>query len=222
MRDSFYSHNGEIIDYYRIFNLPKDADKQSIRSAFCSLVKHYHPDISGIDDENVRKKINLIINGYKILIDDAVRNDYNLVLKEQIPAFTRETVLPKNRIRYSISLKKLLMAQLLGRGVKRRKDRRLTFGHDLEILVFRHELICGAKIYIDLPAKMYCPICWGKDYRCWLCKGLGRINSTSILEVSIPSVTENGSVFEFDLTRIRPDNYSEYSIKRLCIKIVIR
>ncbi len=222
MRDSFFSYNGEVIDYYRIFNLPMDADKQAIRSAFCGLVKLYHPDIAGIDDEDIRKKINLIIRGYKILIDDSIRSDYNIVLNERTPPHGSAVVLPKDRISYSISLKKLLMAQLLGKGVKKRKDRRLTFGHDLEILVYRHELISGARIYIDLPAKMYCPICWGKDYRCWLCKGLGRINSTSILEVTIPPETGNGSVFEFDLTRIRPDNYSEFSIKRLCIKIVIR
>ena len=82
MNSPYSDEKGNIINYYEIFNIPVDAVKEDIRSAFCNLVKIYHPDISHKNTEIERKKIDLIIKGYKILIDDTLRNDYNRYLFE--------------------------------------------------------------------------------------------------------------------------------------------
>ena len=44
MAGQYYDSNGNVIDFYIIFNLPYDAAEDQIKSAFRALIKRYHPD----------------------------------------------------------------------------------------------------------------------------------------------------------------------------------
>lgn len=70
------------IDYYKVLNIPANADKSEIRKAFRELAKQYHPD--NLDKNlsleersksvNKFKRINKI---YEILMDDEKREKYD-------------------------------------------------------------------------------------------------------------------------------------------------
>lgn len=70
------------IDYYKVLNIPENADKSEIRKAFRELAKQYHPD--NLDKSlsleersksvNTFKRINKI---YEILMDDKKREKYD-------------------------------------------------------------------------------------------------------------------------------------------------
>ena len=61
-------------DLYDILGVSKDATLKEIKSAYKELSKKYHPDKEGGDQEKF-KEIN---NAYRILSDEAMRNDYDL------------------------------------------------------------------------------------------------------------------------------------------------
>lgn len=210
---------GNIIDYYEIFSLPYDAEKAQIRSAFCRLVKEYHPDTAERHYDYGGEKIDLIIKGYKILSDEELRREYDHRLLDRKRRNDEGFYyIPKNRVKYSISLRDLLMTRLLHKRF-RRKDRVFNFGQDVEIFVNQRETAKGAVAYVELPSRMYCPLCFGQDGECYVCHGVGRISSTANLEVRIPPGLVGGTVIDFDLMKIRPDRFSVFAMKSLRIKI---
>jgi DnaJ-class molecular chaperone len=221
MNSSYSDERGNIINYYEIFNIPYNANKEEIRSAFCNLVKIYHPDISHKHTEIEKKKINFIIKGYKILIDDRLRDDYNRHLLE-LNKINEEgyVYLSKKRIKYSFSLKDLLLNRLLNKRMKR-KDWIFNIGQDVEIFITPDEARRGAIAYVELPSRMQCPLCYGGDSYCHVCYGVGRITSTSNLEVKIPPHTYNTTMIDIDLINIKPDIFTSFTMKNLRIKITI-
>lgn len=213
--------NGNIIDYYQVLNIPYMAGKEMIRTAFCNLVKLYHPDISGRDSEEDRRKIHLIIDGYKTLIDEKARADYNRQLS-RIRKINSEgyLIVPKSRIRYSMSLKDLLTKRLLAKDIKR-KDRIYNFGQDVEIFLTYQESRRGAVALIELPTRMNCYVCYGEDPYCHACRGVGRVHGASKLEVRINPGTASGTTLDVDLIKARPDRFTVYTMKALRIKIIV-
>lgn len=221
MNKAYCDEKGNIIDFYEILNIPYKAKKELIRSAFCNLIKIYHPDISGRNADEDRRKVDLIIKGYKLLADDDLRKDYTLQLlgKNRI---NKEgyVYLPKNRIKYSISLKDLLTTRLLNKKI-RRKERMRTFGQDIEIFITPKESETGAVAYVELPSRMNCYVCYGEDRYCNVCNGVGRIPAASHIEVKIRPNTRSGSIVDFDLIKYRPDRFTTFTMKNLRIKITV-
>lgn len=221
MNSAYSDEKGNIINYYEIFNLPYNANKEEIRSAFCNLIKIYHPDISHKNTEIERKKIDFIIKGYKILIDDRLRDDYNRYLLEFNKINEEGYVyLSKKRIKYSFSLKDLLLNRLLNKRMKR-KDWIFNIGQDVEIFITPDEARRGAIAFVELPSRMQCPLCYGGNSYCHVCYGVGRIASTSNLEVKIPPHTCNSTMIDIDLMHIKPDIFTSFTMKNLRIKITI-
>ena len=221
MRFSYHDEQGNIIDFYEILNIPYEAKKMEVRSAFCNLVKIYHPDLSGKESENERRKLDLVIKGYKILINDNLRKDYNTYLfnRERF-SYDGYVYIPKTRIKYSISLKDLIISRLLSKEIKR-KERIYNFGQDIEIFITPSEARKGAISFIELPSRTPCPLCYGDDKFCRLCQGIGRVSSTSNLEVRIPPGTINGAITDIDLIKVRPDKLTTFRMKNLRIRISI-
>lgn len=221
MNKAYLDKKGNVIDFYEILNIPYKAEKELIRSAFCNLIKVYHPDISGKETDEDRSKIELIVRGYKILIDEDQRKDYTRHLfssrKQDKSGYIP---LPRNRIKYSISFKDLVSTKLLNKKIRRR-DRVGKFGQDIEIFITKKECETGAIAYIELPSRMDCYECYGSDKYCNICRGLGRIPTVSRLEVKIHPDTENGSQIEVDLMKVRPDKFTYYTMKNIRIKITV-
>lgn len=217
----FHDEDGNIINYYDVLNIPSDAAKEDIRSSFYRLIKHYHPDISGENTVEGRKKADLIIKGYKILIDDATRGEYDRVLfsgKHFSPSGYR--IIPKKRVKYSMSLSELLKTRMLNKKIRHR-ERIYKFGQDIEIFITPGESRSGFAACIDLPSRIACPVCYGEQPECHLCHGVGRITSTTMLEITVPPPVEHGRIVEIDLLKSRPDRFTSFTMKTLRIKISI-
>jgi DnaJ-class molecular chaperone len=217
----YCDEKGNIIDFYEILNIPYKAKKELIRSAFCNLIKIYHPDISGKNADEDKKKVDLIIKGYKILTDDELRKDYTAQLLNR-NRFNNDgyVYLPKNRIKYSVSLKDLLYTKLLNKKIGRR-ERIRKFGQDIEIFITPKESEKGAVAYVELPSRMDCHVCYGEDRYCHVCNGIGRIPSASHIEVKIHPDTRSGSTVDIDLMKLRPDRFTSFTMKSIRIKITI-
>jgi DnaJ-class molecular chaperone len=221
MTAAYYDRNGNIIDFYAIFNLPYDATEEDIKSAFRSLIKRYHPDLSGSHSEQNAEKIEIIIRGYHLLIDEDARRDYDRALfRSRDPRSGALPVVPKKRIKYSASLSELLRARLNPRRMKRR-DILYNIGQDVEILITPTEAKRGAVAFVDLPSRMYCPLCMGGRGDCYLCQGMGRINTSSQLEVSIPPHVDDSTFIDVNLLNIKPDRFTTFTVRNLRIKITI-
>lgn len=221
MTGAYYDKFGNIIDFYAIFNVPYDAKEDEIKSAFRALIKRYHPDLSHSRSEQNIEKIELIVRGYHLLMDEDARKEYDRALfQSRDPRRGAFPVIPKKRIKYSTSLAELLRARINPRRMRRR-DILYNIGQDVEILITPLEAKRGAIAFIDLPTKMYCPLCMGSRGECYLCQGTGRINSSSQLEVRIPPHVDSTTFIDVDLLNIRPDRFTTFSVRHLRIKITV-
>lgn len=221
MAGQYYDNNGNVIDFYIIFNLPYDAAEDQIKSAFRALIKRYHPDTSESFRESNLGKIDLIIRGYRILADEDSRREYDRALfQSRDPRAGSFMVVPKKRIRYSASLGDLLRARLNPKNV-RRKDILYNFGQDVEIFVTAIEAKKGAIAFVELPARMYCPLCRGDASECYMCGGLGRVGTSSQIEVRIPPHVDDTTFIDIDLLQMKPDRFTSFTAKSLRIKITV-
>jgi DnaJ-class molecular chaperone len=221
MKNKIYTRDGSVVDFYEIFNIGYSAGRDEIRSAFCGIIKLFHPDMSGGKSSADSAKIDLIVTGYRILTDDISRREYDSRLfrtknlsAEGLP------VIPGRRIKYSSSLKNIIDARLSMKKMKR-ADKIYNLGQDIEIFITQSESIRGAVAYIALPARIYCPSCGGQDRECYVCGGVGRISTTSHLEVKINPPAADASIIDVDLMGNRPDKFTFYTMKSLRIRITI-
>ncbi len=221
IKNPYRDERGNVIDYYAVLRVPYQAKKELIRSAFCNLIKIYHPDISGKTAEKDRRITGMLIDGYKVLSDDNLRKEYNKQLFSKIKFNGKGYVyVPRSRVKYSYSLKDLLNNRLLGKKQKHR-DRLYHIGQDVEIFVTAQELSTGAIAIIELPTRTSCCVCYGEDRECHACRGVGRIPSASHLEVEIAPGTRDGTFVDVDLMKVRPDRLTTFTMKSLRVKILM-
>jgi hypothetical protein len=226
MLPSCYDKRGNIIDFYTIFNLSGNATPEEVKTAFRSLIKRYHPDTSTVYSQNMTEKLDLVIRGYRILSDEDFRMEYDrLLYASRTVDAGGHPIVSKKRIKYSATLGGLLKANLAPRGVKR-KDLLENFGQDVEIFITPLEASRGALAYVELPARMICPLCRGGHSQaaaqCHVCNGIGRIHTTAQLEVKIPPHVDDSTFIDVDLFHIKPDRLTTFNLKNLRIKITVR
>ncbi len=68
-------------NYYRILNVGPHASSKCIRASFRRLAKKYHPDISKLDPEISAGRMRMLLEAYRILMDDDKRAIYDLRFK---------------------------------------------------------------------------------------------------------------------------------------------
>jgi len=88
------------IDYYKIFELPKNASKEEIKKRYRELAKKYHPDIN--KDENATILMQELLEAYYILSDDEARERYDL-LYDRFYAYKKESKTKSNNSSSSYS-----------------------------------------------------------------------------------------------------------------------
>ncbi len=64
------------MDYYKILNIPQQADESQIKQAYRKLAKRYHPDLNP-DNPEAEAKFKDIVEAYEILGDPAKRKKYD-------------------------------------------------------------------------------------------------------------------------------------------------
>ncbi len=221
MNSQFFDINGRIVDYYTLFNIPYDADIKEINTAFHTLIMRYHPDTAKEKIENDVEKIDFILRGHRILTDAGRRKEYDRCLfRDRAPVDASYLVIPQKRVKYSASLGKMLKARIKLENMKR-KDILWNIGQDVEIIITHVEAKKGATAYIELPARMNCPICFGRESQCHVCSGVGRIHTTANLKVTIPAGIRGKTYMDFDLIKLRPDRFTTFRTKHLRIKISV-
>jgi DnaJ-class molecular chaperone len=221
MISKYYDKNGRIINFYKIFNIEYDAKIAEIKSAFHSLIKLYHPDTAKKFTELNKEKIELIIRAYRILSNKKTRLEYNRLLVNNNKNHNHsQIIIPYQRVKYSTSLKNIFIKNFLPKKIKR-KNLISKFGQDIEILITPNEALLGAIAYIELPASMLCPVCTGTNPDCYVCEGLGKINTSAHLEINIAPQIKNGTKINISLTKLKPDNYTTFKSKEIIIKITI-
>jgi len=221
MNISFLDDRGSLVNFYEVLNIPPTAEKASIRASFCALIKIFHPDASGIDSEERRRTAHLIIRAYKVLSDPSLRTEYDRLLssrrREDLPTFA---VIERTRVKYSVSLEGLLRTRMLNKRI-RRTERLRNFGQDVEVFITPGEARSGIIVRVDLPSRMSCPLCYGKDAECHVCRGVGRISASAAVELTIPPPIAHDSLYEFDLMKARPDRFTAFTMKSLKTRICV-
>jgi curved DNA-binding protein CbpA len=73
------------MDFYAVLGIPRDADEETIRSAYRILVRRYHPDRgSGSSPEKFRQ----VVEAYETLSERERRRAYDLSLSRTEPVIT--------------------------------------------------------------------------------------------------------------------------------------
>ena len=75
------------IDYYRVLGVDRDAELQTIRSAYRRLVRRYHPDVSR--NKNAGRRFLVIQEAYEVLSDPQKRRKYDSLISKSALASTR-------------------------------------------------------------------------------------------------------------------------------------
>lgn len=68
-------------NHYQRLNVDTDADSDTIKSAYYTLTKLYHPDIIGSDSLDDTENFRLVTESYDVLIDPNTRAEYDRQLK---------------------------------------------------------------------------------------------------------------------------------------------
>lgn len=216
-----YNTSGNFINYYSLLNISPEASRDAIRASFCSMVKLLHPDITGTDSMVIREELGILVQAYRTLIDEHSRLQYDSQLRQHdIKAAVVGHIVPRKRVKYSFSLKDLLRSRLLSKKIRRR-DRIYNFGQDIEIFITPREAEEGALAFVELPSRISCPLCYGSDRDCHLCHGVGRIASTTNLQVNIPPGLNDQTYVDVDLLSMRPDRFTSFTMKTVRIKFTI-
>lgn len=65
------------MDYYKILEVPREADAEQIKQAYRRKAKKYHPDLNP-DDSEAEARFKDIVEAYEILGDAGKRKEYDL------------------------------------------------------------------------------------------------------------------------------------------------
>jgi DnaJ-class molecular chaperone len=61
----------------------------------------------------------------------------------------------------------------------------------------------------------------GSGADCRVCSGLGRINTSSQIEVKIPPHVDDSTFIDVDLLSMKPDRFTSFTTRNLRIKISV-
>lgn len=80
--------------HYQRLNIDQSASIDSIKSAYYSLSKQYHPDIVGKDDPNAIENFRLITDAYDVLSDPQLKAEYDKQLRPHTESHLENTFTP--------------------------------------------------------------------------------------------------------------------------------
>lgn len=64
-------------DYYELLEVSKNASLETIKAAYKSMCKKYHPDVSAFDKNTAEVKMKMINEAYAVLSDSSERRQYD-------------------------------------------------------------------------------------------------------------------------------------------------
>lgn len=75
-----------LLDYYRVLQVPRHADRAVLRQAFLRLCKQHHPDASTLPAAVASERFRMIKTAYATLQDPAARRRHDAWLQQHSPA----------------------------------------------------------------------------------------------------------------------------------------
>ncbi|GBF51008.1 DnaJ domain protein [Leptospira ryugenii] len=220
-----FGNTPKIPDYYEALELPFGATAEEIRSNFRRLAKIYHPDVKGTGSENQFK---FLLTAYKTLSTE-LRKEYDEAFKKSkaIQFIQNELskqkpfILPPSRIQLGNGILELARKGLMRKGFRNRDRKKITgINYDILIKIKKNESMRTIIAQIPLTVRIVCQTCMGGDPHCPGCDGAGSYKSSRNLTVEFPpSTIQNQRIYEFDLSKFRPDSYTHFKKKILRVKL---
>jgi len=75
-RSRFHTSSSSSKDWYKVLNVPRDADPKVIKQAYFKLAKKYHPD-SHPNDKNAKERFQEVSEAYDVLSDEDKKREYD-------------------------------------------------------------------------------------------------------------------------------------------------
>lgn len=76
--DTLSQKKEPVMDYYKILEVPKEADEEQIKQAYRRKAKKYHPDLNP-DNPEAEAKFKDIVEAYEVLSDAKRRQEYDII-----------------------------------------------------------------------------------------------------------------------------------------------
>ena len=201
---------------YVVLGIPPDASAEVIRSAYRTLAKAYHPDRVGSAGTT---RFREIAEAYRVLSDPESRGAHNRELHlsrpdERLiveplrsePPPAAEPLAEPVAIRRSFhtshpsvedDFPDWTMRYFTQSRVPKSSRQRTA---DVEIVLSPPEAESGGILPVHVPAFRVCPVCRGtrRDWFsfCPICNGAGIIESRETLQLRIPVMVRDGTVWE--------------------------
>ncbi len=169
-------------DYYEVLGVPRDADENTIKSAYRKLARQYHPDVSKADDGEERFKE--VTEAYEVLSDGEKRQMYDRFghAATQGGFGGAGAGSPFGGFGGFGDIFEEFFGGFAGqqRGAARGPARGADLRYDMEITF--QEAVFGAEKEIEVPRDETCTTCNGsgaepgtKPIRCPQCNGTGEV-----------------------------------------------
>ncbi|XDD46117.1 DnaJ domain-containing protein [Leptospira sp. WS39.C2] len=211
---------------YEVLEIPFGATTEEIKTSFRRLAKLYHPDIPFTGSY---AKFQSIHFAYQTLTGVSRKNYDEEFKKNYAKAFLKRKleehpiVLPVSRVRFTTGIIDLAKRGLMRKGF-RNKDRRKVTGIDYDLVIDLKESETSRPVIavIPLTVRIVCRDCMGSDPHCQACNGRGSYKGYRKLNVEFPiSTLIPSKIFEFDLSKFRPDSFTHFKKKNLRVKLLI-
>jgi len=211
-------------DYYIVLGVTRGADPKKIKDAYRTVVKQYHPDLTG--NLSTTEHFMDVKEAYETLGDEEKRKRYDVQLARQgseLRIRKVSEVVRERRSRFEG------IGSLLSRtddffsgflpgffDVEKRKIREKDLY--FEAILTPKEAAEGGLFPVTVPVLEFCPRCrttgmWD-IFLCPVCKGYGRVQRNREFSLSIPPGAKHGAEITLSLEDI--------GLKATYLNIVVR
>ena len=192
-------------DYYKILGVAEFDSPENIKIAYRKLVRQFHPDIAGNNNENILR-FKEITEAYEILSNKIKKAEYDKA-KRFYDYATKKEAEPKNETinnftnpqnktnSFNFNWEDFLHRKNKNKSENKVPKRGKDIYSDIEISII--EAISGTTKVINMLQTQICPKCNGRKFvngsKCSSCSGKGEHTSYKKFTVKIPANIKNNS-----------------------------
>ena len=202
-----------MLNYYEILEIPHNATKDEIKSAFRKMARKFHPDVNKDFGAEVKfKRINLAA---QTLLDDKLRENYDFAFG--FSKFSNEEINKKAQDareaykKASFDYRKTTQEkkeendfqkkfhEFFSKKEKEQQKPKEINGDDIisDVYISQKEALCGTVRKVNILESEKCPKCFGAKFsngtKCSFCNGLGEKTQYKKLSVKIPQNIKNNA-----------------------------